>query len=115
MEEDNKRDLIIEPWELLTIEQKIDLENELRKEIGIKGISNHPLAKFEYSAIAKDRQSDDVLFFLNEHDGKAHIVIHLTWSMDLEINNAYPHAEFYEDFYHFQYYRMYPDRNEWED
>ena len=107
-------EIIEQPWELITIEQKINFEDELRKEIGSKKDLKHPLAKYEFSAVAKSMFNADVLFAMIGDKDNDHVVIHLTWKGSLETTDGFPQTEFYTDFHHFKYYRMYPDRNEYE-
>lgn len=109
-----KQNFIVEPWHLLSIQKKIAVENELRKEIGQKGQSSHFLAGYEFSAVASCAQNDDVLFAITGDANNDHAVIHLTWSGKLDIHPNCPYTDFYTDFYHFQRVVMYPDRDEWE-
>ncbi len=119
------KERIFEPWEFITIEQKISYEDELFKEIGKtdkKGIldffklKQHKLNEFEFNAMAKLGYNDDVLFTVNKKGENEfdYAVIHLTWKGKLEENDDYPRTEFYEDFDHFLNYRLYPDKREWE-
>ncbi|OAV45079.1 hypothetical protein A3850_011535 [Lewinella sp. 4G2] len=120
------KERIFEPWEFITIEQKISYEDELLKEIGIgnpKGILNflnsksHKLSKYSFNAMAKSSRNDDVLFTVNEKGENKfeYAVVHLTWKSKFEENDNYPIAEFFEDFDHFLNYRMYPDKRDWEE
>jgi len=113
-----------DPWEDISIEQKIVFEDELRKEIGtykdksfwnlfISHKSQHLLADFEISALCHDSRNDDVLFITRKRNyHKQFAVIHLTWSGTKE-NYNYPHVKFYDSFDDFKYNRMYPDKVEW--
>ena len=114
-----------DPWEPISIEQKIAFENELRKEIGIyqdksfwdlftSNKSQHILADFEISALCHDSRNDDVLFITRKQNyNKQFAIIHLTWRGSKEIDN-YPRVEFYDSFDDFKYNRLYPDKAEWE-
>ncbi len=117
------RPFMEEPWEEISIQQKIGFENELDKEIGLTEKTvfdvfrlkeQHPLADFEFSALSKCGCSDDVLFsVMKKGFDKRFAVIHLTWKGKKEIAN-YPFTEFFADFDEFKYRRMYPDKAEWE-
>jgi hypothetical protein len=114
-----------DPWEGISIEQKIAFENELRKEIGVyyeesfwdvftSNKNLHILANFEISALCTDSRSDDVLFITRKQNhNKQFAVVHLTWSGAKEMDN-YPRVEFYDSFDDFKYNRMYPDKADWE-
>ncbi len=115
---------ISKPWEYITIEQKIDYENELFKEIGKvkpKGIlaflktKKHKLSEYKFDAIAKSSHNDDVLFSLNKTDENKfdYAVIHLTWKGKLESNDNYPRVEFYDSFNHFLNSRLLQDKRDW--
>ena len=104
-----------DPWEAISIEQKLAFEEELDKEIGkAKGNgffnflkTKHELKGYKYRAIAKLGTSDDVLFSVsggieNKFD---YVVIHLTWSGKLE-RKGFPRTEFYETFNQFVNYRL---------
>ncbi len=120
------KERIFEPWEFLSIGQKIAFEDELKKEIG-KGLDNatqdsnehirHKLGELEFCVIATSCRNDDVLFAINKKGKNEYdyAVIHLTWKGQLERNEDYPRTQFYEDFDHFLYYKLYPDKSDWED
>lgn len=113
-----------EPWYHINIEQKIILENELDKEVGLteKSVFNffksnpkHFLADYKFSALATYGRNDDVLFSVRK-DGfdKSFAVIHLTWKGKKEVN-GFPDTDFFTDFDEFKYMRMFPDKIKWED
>lgn len=117
------KESIVEPWEYITIEQKIAFEDELFKEIGKthkKGVLNflkpkkHKLHGFEFSAMAKLGYNDDVLFAVNKKGENEfdYAVIHLTWKGKLEENDAYPGTAFFASFDHFLDYRLNPDKDD---
>jgi hypothetical protein len=118
------RPFLVEPWYQIDIEQKIDLENELNKEIGLTGWSllnffktnsRHFFADFEFSALATYGCNDDVLFAVRKNRfDKNFAVISLTWKGKKEVDN-FPGADFFTDFDEFKYVRMYPDKAAWED
>lgn len=118
------KERIFEPWELISIDQKIAYEDELSKEISdnkrnrifkLFNRKKHRLYDYEFCAIAKSN-SDDVLFAINKQGASKfdYVVIHLTWKGKLEEDDKYPVSEFFETFDHFLNYRMYPDKTEWE-
>lgn len=121
---ENVKSVLGEPWSLIDIKRKIGLENELFKEIGkvnrrFLGVlslrKKHPLASFDFSALATYRCADEVLFAINKEgvvDNYA--VIHLTWKSDRE-SEDYPGIEFYTDLDDFTIRRMLPDISKWEE
>lgn len=123
--EPEPRPFVEEPWESISIEQKIAFEYELKKELGIydkksfleyfrENKNEHILADFEVSALCHDQRNDDVLFRTeNRNFNKNLAVVHLTWRGSKEAED-YPHVQFYENFDEFKYDRMYPDKAEWE-
>lgn len=120
------KERVFEPWGFITIEQKISYEDELFKEIGkgkTKRLLNflnsekHKLSEYEFNAMAKSFANDDILFTVNKKGENKfdYVIIHLTWKGELEGNNDYPRAEFFEGFDHFLNYRLYPDKRDWEE
>jgi len=116
---------VIEPWECISINQKIIYEDELNKELGLIKKSlfhflkpkqkKHELADFKFSALSKYKCNDDVLFVSRkENFEKQFAVIHLTWKGKKEVN-GFPDIDFYNDFNEFKNLRMFPDKNEWEE
>ncbi len=122
--QEQPRPFLEEPWCQIETEQKIELENELNKEIGLteksffdifKNSSKHFLANYEFSALAKSGCNDDVLFAVHKNGfDKKYAVIHLTWKGKKEID-SFPETEFFTSFDEFKLSRMYPDKAEWED
>jgi hypothetical protein len=122
----NSSKLFVEnPWEDISINQKIGYEDELHKELGLgrKFIfdffkldrEKHELADFEFSALSKYGCDDDVLFIVRKQNfEKKFAVIHLTWKGKKEIN-GFPDIDFFNDLNEFKNIRMYPDKNEWEE
>ncbi|MGL2993382.1 hypothetical protein [Flavobacterium sp. TSSA_36] len=122
----NSSNLFIEePWEDITINQKIGFEEELSKEIGLEEKSmfdflkpkqeKHKLSDFKFSALCKYKSDDDVLFEVrNQNFEKQFAVIHLTWKGKKEID-GFPGTDFFKDFNEFRNLRMIPDKNEWEE
>lgn len=114
-----------EPWEDITIDQKIAFENELIKEIGNdKGLINrligskkkHVMTEYDFSALCTSCRNDDVLFSIynNKNIDFDFALVHLTWKQKQE-NDNYPRTEFYKDFDDFKYNKMTPDKIEWEE
>ncbi len=116
--------ILQEPWDFLTIEQKIAFENELKIEIGSdekNGIfgflkrekDNHNLKNIEVSALANTGMNDDVLFAI--HNPKLDynfVIVHLTWKGEKERNSNWPSTDYYKDFEEFKYKKMFPDKVE---
>ncbi len=116
---------LVEPWESISIKQKIIYEDELNKELGLGEKSffdflkprqeKHELADFKFSALSKYKSNDDVLFISRKENFEKHFaVIHLTWKGKKEVD-GFPDIDFYNDFNEFKNLRMYPDKNEWEE
>lgn len=119
------RIFVEEPWEDITIDQKIAFENELKKEIGqdnglinrlIGSKKKHLMAEYDFSALCTSCRNDDVLFsiYSNKNLNFNFALVHLTWKQKQE-NDNYPRTEFYKDFDDFKYNRMTPDKMEWEE
>ena len=122
---DPPRIFVEEPWEEITIDQKIAFEKELRIELGIENESHnrlknsknhHILANYEFSALCKNCRNDDVLFSINPNKDTGYelALVHLTWSQKQE-NENYPKTELYKDFDDFRNNKMIPDSIEWEE
>ncbi|TDN38044.1 hypothetical protein E4631_19295 [Hymenobacter sp. UV11] len=115
------RPFVEEPWEALTIEQKLALELELRQELGNVPATvqphAHPLTNCRFSALCRFGPSDDVLFQLDcpTDSRKSFAIVHLMWSGKKESSPRFPSTTFYESFDEFKFYRMYPDKAVWED
>lgn len=120
------RPFIEEPWETITIEEKILFETELQKEIKrlssklfglIKSTTKHVLADYECSAVCKSIQTDDILFSIynNEGSDKSFALVHITFSGKTEENYLFPSTILFDSFDAFKFERMYPDKAEWED
>jgi hypothetical protein len=111
-----------EPWESISIEQKLAFEYELKREIGInKGTlrsilrfdkSDHILANLEFSALCIDSRNDHLLFATNNVGSLDNFaVVHLTRASHRE-KSGWPKVEFYKDFDEFKYLRMFPDKTD---
>ena len=119
------RPFVEEPWNILSIDQKLAFEDELKKELGIAESSKdsdfykpneekHSLADLELSALCTDQQSDDVLFRINKAEfANDFAVVHLTWKGKRE-SPGYPKFILYKDLDEFKYLRMFPDKVDWE-
>lgn len=118
--------ILQEPWNFLTIGQKIAFENELKIEIGTdekngifgfvkRKMENHNLKNIEVSALANTGMNDDVLFAI--YDSKLDydfVIVHLTWKRGKEKNPNWPIINYCKDFDEFKYKKMFPDKVEWE-
>jgi len=114
---------IEEPWEPLSIGQKIAFESELKKELGIYSATGieasseeqHILNDFKVSALCTDQRNDDVLFVTRKTGFDQHFaIVHLSWKGSKE-NQFYPGTTFFKDFDEFKYLKMFWDKVEWED
>ncbi|WP_342331025.1 hypothetical protein [Pedobacter sp. FW305-3-2-15-E-R2A2] len=112
-----------EPWEPLSIGQKIAFESELKKELGIYSATEieaspeeqHILSDFKVSALCTDQRNDDVLFVTRKTGFDQHFaVVHLSWKGSKE-TQFYPGTTFFKDFDEFKYLKMFWDKIEWED
>ena len=118
------RPFVEEPWNELQIEQKIEFEDELKKELGIgdksifdiiKTSKRHILFDSQFSAFCHDQRNDDVLFEIRKPEfEKQFALVHLTWTSKKE-REGYPNTTLYSDFDDFKYSKMYADKAEWED
>lgn len=123
---DPPRPFVEEPWETITIEQKVLFDTELQKEIKrtsssffeiIKSTSKHILTNYECSAVCKNGQADDILFSIHNTNGsdKCYALVHLTFSGTTEDNTVFPITTLFDSFDAFKFERMYPDKADWED
>ena len=120
-QQNTRRSFLEKPWCQIDIDRKIDLEDELHKEIGFVNRSfldffkirtNHFLTDFEFSALATYQRSDDVLFSVHKIEfDKKFAVIHLTWKGKKEVED-FPATDFFIDFDEFKSMKMYPDKIE---
>lgn len=111
-----------EPWEPVSIEQKLAFEKELKIEVGVYRSffgfyslwpNDHVLVNLELSALGHDQRNDDVLFAtIKEDDKREFAVVHLTWKGSKEVK-GFPQVEFYKSFEGFKNSRMYPDKADW--
>ncbi|MDO7883999.1 hypothetical protein [Hymenobacter cheonanensis] len=120
---DPPRTFVEEPWEALTIAQKLALEAEFGREWG--NIFKSPLASAgsssvvvgaQFSALCRLGTTDDVLFSVRESAAftSPFALVHLTWSGRQEQNLSFPKMIFFNSFAEFKLERMYPDRSDWE-
>ncbi|MGN7783672.1 hypothetical protein ACTJIJ_04070 [Niabella sp. 22666] len=117
------RPFVEEPWDALTIEEKLMYEKELETEIRcpnslLKILSKkhvpHILSDACFSAICKDQCSDDILFEIDSRSIKKRFaIVHLTWLGKPE-KPGFPTTTLYNDYDEFKYFRMYPDKANWE-
>lgn len=118
--EEYPRPFVVEPWESITIKEKIAYEAELNQEIGSKANNvsfndKHMLAEFEVSAVCRNLNRADVLFEIHKVDfDKRFAVVQFT-QKGFKNNGSYLNFELFENFDDFKYSRMYPDKVRWED
>jgi hypothetical protein len=100
-----ERRFLSEPWQKISIEEKIRFEDELEKEIGstrsyipaiFKQKNNHLLAKTEFSALAKNSENDDVIFAIHGEAKGFIAVVNLTWSGKKEKDSRFPLTNLYQ-------------------
>ncbi|OJJ15311.1 hypothetical protein BKI52_38495 [marine bacterium AO1-C] len=87
-------------WESLTIKQKLKLEQELKKALGLdKGNStNHLLTQYQFSALC--HQLDEVVFSLYSSNPELrykYALVHLT-GRDKQVQKDCPYTLFFEEF-----------------
>lgn len=117
------RPFVEEPWETISIDEKLAYEIELSTEINTsKSLLNifrtekgkHILSKVTFSAFCKDSSADNILYEIhNQEIEKRFALVHLTWSGKPE-SEKFPMTELFTDLDEFKYLRMYPDKIEWE-
>lgn len=112
---DPPRTFVEEPWEPLTIQQKLALEAEYARETGRNPKPIFATAsQLPPSALCRYGPTDDVLFSIQPIDPNKHFaLVHLTWSGKQE-PASFPRIQFFDSFAEFKLERMYPDRSEWE-
>ncbi|WP_316834509.1 hypothetical protein [Pedobacter nutrimenti] len=119
--EKEPRSFLEEPWEPVSIEEKLAYEKEVKKEVGVYRSffgfyslwpNEHVLVGFELLALGFDQRSHDVLFVTRkEGDSREFAVVHLTWKGAKEVK-GFPQVEFYKSFEEFRSSRMYPDKGD---
>jgi hypothetical protein len=113
-----------EPWEIITIEQKLTFEAELQNEIKkpsssifglFKSPNKHVLADYECSAVCN--RGEDILFSIHNNNGsdKIYALVHLTFRGKTEEKILWPSTTLFDSFDTFKFERMYPDKADWED
>lgn len=121
---ESQKTFVEKPWNVIGIEQKIALENELKKEIGNNEKSllkiferkskKHLLSKMEFSAFCHDQRNDDVLFEIKQEDRNEKFVIYrLTWSGKKEQEGS-SKTIFFKDFKDFKIIKMNSDKIDYE-
>lgn len=126
IQEDPPRPFVEEPWEIITIQQKILFEQELQKEIKktsssffnvFKSTTKHILADYECSAICKNGGKDEILFSIHHNNGSNnhYALVHLTFKGKVEENIVFPLTILFDSFDSFKLKKMYPDKAEWEE
>jgi hypothetical protein len=117
-----EKDFVLEPWEVVSIEQKLSFEDELFKELGkeekTKSLftlfkskaDNHFLVGCEISSLCHSTRTDDILFHIRKEGfAKRLALVHLTWKGAKELK-GWPKVRFYSDFKEFQKVRMVADK-----
>ena len=121
---DPPRTFVEEPWEPLTAQQKLALEAELGREIGLilpktAALVAHSLISTQpkFSALCRFGASDDVLFsiYYPTSPNSNFALVHLTWSGAHEKHPSFPKTIYFDSFAEFKLERMYPDKTDWED
>ena len=117
------RPFIEEPWEAISIDEKLAFEIELSKETNTSGSylnifnpkrGKHILSEVAASAFCKDSTADNILFEIHSKVLEQRFaLVHLTWSGKSE-SPKFPQTELFADFDEFKHSRMYPDKTEWE-
>ncbi len=97
---ENNKDFLIEPWDTLTIEQKIDFEDELLRET--------TLTELGFTALAKHRLENDILFFIGQ-SLTPFAVINLRFREKLEAGEVFSVKNYYPEFDDFVRERMMKD------
>ncbi|MCT1526965.1 hypothetical protein [Sphingobacterium hotanense] len=113
--------IIEEPWEAISIDEKLAFEIELSKETNTSGSylnifnpkrGKHILSEVAASAFCKDSTADNILFEIHSKVLEQRFaLVHLTWSGKSE-SAKFPQTELFADFDEFKHCRMYPGRNE---
>ncbi|WP_316768923.1 hypothetical protein [Pedobacter frigiditerrae] len=119
------KDILLEPWFTVDIEQKLYFEDELAREItpiksffsllSFDKMDNHILVGAEISTFAKYEPNDDVLFAVKRKGENSMLAsVHLTWiNRKNEQSSDFPTTHFYSDFNDFVERRMKPDNEDW--
>ena len=99
---ENNKQFLMEPWHTINIEQKIDFEDELFKEIRYK--------LKDISALAKHRFKDEVLFAIDVKNMPPFGIAHLIPGQKMrKIGEVIPEENCFEEFDDFINKRMVPD------
>jgi hypothetical protein len=87
---ENNKEFLIEPWHTINIEQKIDLEDELFKELRYRIL--------DVSALAKHRFKDEVLFTMQVKDMPSFAIANLKRGQRVTIEGVFPKENRFEEF-----------------
>lgn len=85
---ENKRPFVIEPWQLINIDQKIDLEDELLREIGETNVT--------FSTLAKHSLNDEVLFAV--HGAGPFVIANFKPGQKAAIEDIFPEENYFGEF-----------------
>ncbi|MBL1411432.1 hypothetical protein [Sphingobacterium faecale] len=117
------RPFVDEPWEAITIEEKLEFEKQITSSvkanksmwINLFGKTKHPLADAIVSALCKDIRGNSVLFEISSLTiEQSFVVIDLSRTYKAKRSN-YAIVEFYDSYDEFKYGRMFPDKVNWEE
>lgn len=98
---ENKKEFLIEPWHTISIEQKIDFEDELIREIGE--------TMQTISALAKHRLKDEVLFAIHGGNVPPFVIGQLKPGQKMTIEEVFTEENYFDEFDDFINKRMIPD------
>lgn len=99
------RTFVEAPWEPVSVDTKIGLENQLSLETQ----HLHVLNGAEVSTLCRNTSNDDVLYITRTaNDTQNFALVHLTWSTR-QTTTEFPHVTFFKSFEEFRYFLMSTD------
>jgi hypothetical protein len=87
---ENNRAFVIAPWQTVNIDQKIELEDELSREIGETNVT--------FSTLAKHSLSNEVLFATHGDNVPPFVIANLKPGQKTTIEDVFPDENYFMDF-----------------
>lgn len=87
---ENNKAFVIPPWQQVSIDEKIDLEDELTRKIGETNVT--------FSTLAKNSKSNQVLFAVHGGNVPPFVIANLPHTQNPTIEEVFPEENYFIDF-----------------